>query len=286
MRQGSGRAPLSRGVIYVATGSRHVAEALRSARSLRIQMPDIHITLYCDIPELVAAAPDPLFSVILLQEVHQSCRDKIAPLARTPYSKTLFLDSDTFVCAALDDLFDMLDHYDIALAHAPDRCQYPMPHLPECFPELNSGVIAYRMNRKVRKLLSQWETTFRRLLNKDPMSYRDQHSLREALYQSEVRFLVLPPEYNFRTIVPNFAGRNGRVKIIHGRHADMAKVAARLNASTAARVFLQHPFRVWTRELSTYESLTESLANMAFQCLPQRWKKGLSTLRHRYRRQG
>ncbi len=283
MNQDPGQTPLPKGVVYVATGSRHVAEALYSARSLRRQMPDIPITLYCDLPELAACTPDPLFSVVLLQKVHRSCRDKIAPLARSPYGKTLFLDTDTFVYEALYDLFDMLDHYDIALAHAPDRCQYPMPHLPECFPELNSGVIAYRMNRKVRNLLAQWDATFSALLDQDSMSYRDQHSLREVLYRSDVRFLVLPPEYNFRTIVPNFAGRNGRVKIVHGRHADMSKVAARLNASTNARVSLQHPLRALTHELVTYESLPESLVNMAFQCLPPRWKKLLSTLRHRCR---
>ena len=279
----TGPPPMSRGVIYVATGSRHVGEALRSARSVRRQMPDIPITLFCDIAELSAAPPDPLFSVVVLRDVHRSCRDKIAPLAMTPYRKTIFLDSDTFVCAHLYDLFEMLEHYDIALAHAPDRCQYPMPDLPDCFPELNSGVIAYRMNHEVRNLLSQWEVVFNAMLERDPWSYRDQHSLRQVLYRSQVRFLVLPPEYNFRTIGPNFAGRNGQVKIVHGRHADMGKVVRRLNAGTAARVCLKHPLRVWTYELVTYESFPEAMVNLAFQSLPEKWKRALSALRRRCR---
>lgn len=272
----------SQGVVYIATGEQFVHEALQSARSVKKHMPDLPVTLFTDLAELKHDVPEPVNSVVILESVTNSCRDKIQPLTDSPYEKTLFLDTDTYLCEPVYDLFDMLDQFDIALAQAPDRYQYDLPHLPDCFTELNSGVIVYRKNQSVVELLNQWQETFEQMLEEDSGSYRDQHSLRDALYRSTVRFFVLPPEYNFRTICPNFAGKHCSVKIIHGRHADMEKVAARLNSSLGARVFLTTPFRRWSHDLTTYESLLEATMNSIFQSLPTGMKSWLSDLRSHF----
>lgn len=274
----------SRGVVYVATGEKFVAEALISVQSVKKQMPELPVTLFTDLRELVANPPGGVDSVVHLTQVTKSCRDKMYPLADSPYEKTLFLDTDTYVCEPIYDLFSILDRFDIALAQAPDRYQYDLLGLPDCFTELNSGVIAFRKNQQVLALLNKWQETFEQMLNKDEGSYRDQHSLRHALYHSSVRFFVLPPEYNFRTVCPNFAGKHCSVKIIHGRHASMEKVAARLNSSFGARVFLITPYRKWTRDLITYESLIEATMNILFQSLPEGTKFCLSRLRARFSR--
>lgn len=269
----------ARGIIYIATGKKYVDEAVVSARSAKEHMPDIEITLFSD--QASEVGYEGVFdSIAGISDTDGSCRDKIRPLLDTPYERTLFLDTDTFICAPVYDIFKMLDRFDIALAHAPDRYQYDLPDLPDCFTELNSGVIAYRKNDEVSELLKDWEYTFYQMLAEDSGSHRDQHSLRDAIYRSDLRFLVLPAEYNFRTICPNFAGKHCAVKILHGRHADPSRVAAKLNRSLGARVFLENPYRVMTKDLTTYDSLTKTTMNKIFEILPVGLQKKLSNIRH------
>jgi hypothetical protein len=47
--------------------------------------------------------------------------------------------------------------------------------------------------------------------------------------------MVLPPEYNYRTGEPGAAV--GLVRVVHGRHHDYERVAARLNENLGPRSF-------------------------------------------------
>jgi len=47
--------------------------------------------------------------------------DKILPLLDSPFNRTVFLDTDTQVCSEFFELFDLLDRFDLAVAHAPWR---------------------------------------------------------------------------------------------------------------------------------------------------------------------
>ena len=125
----------SRGVVYVATGKKFVDEALISIASVKTHMPDIPVTLFTDLEEYITSRPDGVESVRLLPEVTRSCRDKINPLSNSPYEKTLFLDTDTYLCEPVYDIFEMLNRFDIALAQAPDRYQYHLSEVPDCFTE-------------------------------------------------------------------------------------------------------------------------------------------------------
>jgi len=106
----------NRGVVYIATGQKFVDEALISARSVRRRMGDIPIALFTDLSHLQQNPPDPVNMVYLMHNVRKSCLDKMYPLLDTPFEKTLFLDTDTYVCDRIDEVFDILDHYDIAIA--------------------------------------------------------------------------------------------------------------------------------------------------------------------------
>ena len=161
--------------------------------------------------------------------------DKIAPLSKTPFAQTVFLDTDTYLCEAVPELFELLDRCDIAVAHAPMRSTGKVS-VPAAFSEFNTGVIVYRASGTVSDLFSRWLTYHadQILLTGDPC---DQPALRRALWESDARCVVLPPEYNFRFILPSFAGR-GPVKILHGRHPAMAALAAEINRSGSPRVFL------------------------------------------------
>ncbi|WPD22729.1 MAG: hypothetical protein SD837_21405 [Candidatus Electrothrix scaldis] len=272
----------SRGVVYVATGEKFVAEALISVRSVKKQMPEIPITLFTDLQELVAHPPDGVDSVFHMTQVTHSCLDKMYPLIESPYERTLFLDTDTYLCARIDELFEVLDNYDIAAAHPPYRVQYYLPDIPECFPEPNTGVIAFKKTPRALEVLKNWSNEYKKQLASPNKPHHDQHSFRAALYHSTARFLVLPQEYNFRNIGPNFAGKGSRVKIIHGRHANFERLEARLNATLDYRVFLMHPGRIFTHELVTYKGTLEALSNAIFEALSTPIKYFLSNLRRRF----
>lgn len=220
-----------KGFLYAATGPRFLAEASSSARRVRELMPDMPLAIASD------AKPDgDLFAHwIQVENPQGTFADKIAPLGQTPFEETVFLDTDTYLCQPVPELFELLARCDIAMAHAPMRTTGRVP-VPAAFSEFNTGVIAYRANENTLKLFSKWltyhaEQVFR---TGDPC---DQPALRRAIWESDARLAVLPPEYNFRFVLPAFAGR-GTVKILHGRHSDMAALASRINQSGSPRVFL------------------------------------------------
>lgn len=209
-------------------------ETILSARSLRTHMPDIPVVLHTDLPD---QAPKDLFQdVRLIPQPTHSFQDKIAPLLDSPFRKTIFLDTDTFIASSFSDVFDLLDRFDIAAAHAPMRTDAPFA-TPNVFAELNTGVIAYRMNAEVKACFRLWETLYKEQLARQGRVGHDQPGFRQALWESDIRFYVLPSEYNLRTVMPGCAGKQ-RVRIIHGRAKNLQKLADAVNGTRDIRVFL------------------------------------------------
>lgn len=188
-----------RGVLYVATGAVHVAAARQSALSVRAHCQALPIHIFSDAAglEWVARQPaTPFTSIGPLEDAHR--RSKVDCLARTPFDRTLYLDSDTEVCGSVDEVFDLLDRFDIALAHAhrrnhQDTLQTWRVAIPPSFPQFNSGVMTYRSSEKVLGLLHDWQRAYR-----EAGFRKDQVTLRELLWLSDLRIATLPPEYNIR----------------------------------------------------------------------------------------
>jgi len=236
---------MSRGALYVAFGQEYISEALVSAASLKCHMPDLPVTLFCDedvacpyVDQMIRAARDDSFP---------GCAAKIPHIAASPYDRTLFLDSDTYVCGDLAPLFALMDAFDLAAAHAPTRAIYEVEGVPDSFPEFNTGVILFRRSPEVQGALSSWAELFSRDLERRrrdqirwvrPADRRwhtlnDQGAFRGALYCSRVRVATLPPEYNCRFSAPGFV--DGPVRILHGRGLHLPSVAAAINAVVARR---------------------------------------------------
>ncbi len=198
----------------MATGERHRREACEAVARIRPRLGGRPLLLVTDAPALV---PDGLFDAVLSHpEPRGTYRDKIAPLLRLPFRRTLFLDTDVQLLEPLEDLFALLHHVELVGCHAPVRwCQWADPEVPEGFCELNSGVLGLRRSRRCRRLIRTWLATY------DRAGVRfDQASLRSALWhgcQRGLRIWVLPPEYNLRTTKPWIAGKGLPVKIVHGR---------------------------------------------------------------------
>jgi len=239
-------------VVYVATGERHIKEAADSLASLWHHDPRIRVRMFVDRPSRAHLAewgiptppgPDAL-EILDHQDPSYSWADKPAVLSRggDEDERVLFLDTDTRVCGPISDLFELLGSFDVAAAHAPIRLDRRAPsslaeRVPFAFPELNTGVIAFRRTAAVADLFDRWHRMHRELLRSvDLRAVGDQATFRVALWESDVRFTVLPPEFNCRFPFPTYV--HGPVRILHGRGADLERVEREINSTTGPRVFI------------------------------------------------
>jgi hypothetical protein len=180
----------------VASGADYRDLAFASARSLRATEPGLAIDLYTDNPE---AVPFGLFDMVH-RIARPEPRSKLVCMAETRFERTLFLDADTLVMNPLGDLFDLLDRFDCAMAHdvrrASDLVQEGLSvRTPYAFPQLNSGVLLYRLSPAMLAFLAEWLARFRAA-----GLPRDQIVLKDLLWESDLRFYVLPPEFNLRRV--------------------------------------------------------------------------------------
>ena len=231
---------MSTGVIYIATGKKFIDEACNSAASLRRIMPDMPLTIFCD--EQVESAH--FENVIRLNTPRYSLIDKILNISFSPYNCTLFLDTDTYACEDLSDLFPLMEEFDIAMAHAPLRASYQVRGVPDSFPEFNTGVILFKKSPQIMRFFSEWLNLYERDLKTEiqwllphPSGLNDQPTFREALYRSDLRIATLTSEYNCRFNFPGFV--HHKVKIFHGRQKDLQTIARPMNAKIVPRVYIK-----------------------------------------------
>lgn len=184
----------TRGVIYIAAGADFVADACASARSIRENSPGVAIDLYCDAPVTVE---DELFDQVhIIENPHK--RSKVDYIWQSRFDRVLYLDSDTRVVADIANLFDLLDRFDICANHAhsrerPSTNQTWRTEVPKCFPQMNGGVLLFRNSDAVKAMLRDWAEAYH-----TAGFTRDQVTLRELIWLSELRLYILPPEYNIR----------------------------------------------------------------------------------------
>jgi hypothetical protein len=204
---------MDRGVIYVATGADYRDLATASARTLRAVEPDLPVDLFTDAPE--AVEPGLFDAVHLIANPHD--RSKLDCLTLSRFARTLFLDCDTLVVNPLGDLWDILDRFDLALAHDVRRRTELIRAghavtTPYAFPQLNSGVMLYRRSPAMDAFFAEW---VRRYV--EAGLYRDQPVLKDLLWESDLRFYVLPPEFNLRrvTLLDAWEPGDARPTILH-----------------------------------------------------------------------
>ena len=221
------------GVLYVATGQRYMEEAVRSAHSVQQAMPGLPITILTDRPGVTP----PGIGVQALPTPQMGIADKVSNLHRSPYERTLFLDTDTHVCGDLSDCFSLLADFDLLVAHDALRANRPNPDIEPAFPECNAGVIFFRRSSEAMACLETWK----RLYDADCVTHGarqmpDQFSFRQALRTSPLRLYVLPPECHCMTWEASFL--NDPVRVLHGRHdLPLDVIATEANAVTGPRIF-------------------------------------------------
>lgn len=238
---------MKRGVVYAAGGSKIFFDQARaSVRSLKERMPSIHVTIFTNRNRREGS-----FDNFEYLELPDWMTAKIHALRRAPYDLCVWLDSDTFVCHHLSDLFDLVeDRFDVAFtSNSGKPSRYPTEDVPKDFPECSTGVIALNRNAATMEFLDSWEATFHRHkkqykhLRKSPNRHPSQPSFRLALYHSDLRLLMLPRrEYN----CPFWSGFvHEKVKILHfkGGYRKLKRFEAIVNKHP------NKPRAFWHREI-------------------------------------
>lgn len=226
------------GVLYSCSGERYIAEALRSARSSLRHNPLPHLLFVSDEPADAAGV-----STARFEPSANPYADKIANMRRSPFERTLYLDSDTFVVDEIAHLLGLLDHYDMAAAYTAEGRGPHDPGVPPAFYEFNTGLLAWRANDRMTAFMRSWEETYLEWSQHgDPFptpgkgsrsGRADQLAFRRCAWEHGVRLFVLAPEYNFRLGYPTTVQE--RVRVIHGRHPDYEALAARINETELPR---------------------------------------------------
>ena len=230
---------MKRGILYIANAD-FIKESIKSATQLCEVMTDIHISVVTNVN-----VEKPCFdNVIKCTKPRFGWGDKPDNIHLSPYDKTIYFDTDTYVVSDISEIFDILNNYDMALAQAPERVSHQIEGIPQCFPEYNTGVIAFNNNRRVNEVLNQWKEIY-----ENRQENEDQPAFRKAVFENDVKVTVLPNEYNCRW--PLAGNVSGRVKIFHGRLEEFDKnitgfpgklkiedVIKKINSTTRCRVFV------------------------------------------------
>ena len=223
----------TRAFVYVATGDGYVTEARRSAESLRAQHPDATIVLMTDAAQADLA---PFSQVIVRNDARRNPSDKLW-VADAPFDQVVFLDTDTLVCGPIEELFDLLATHDLAALQENHRgWDYDLPGVPACYPEFNTGVIAFRRTPAMQRFFAAWRASYDELRTAQNLK-NDQPAFRRALFGSELRVATLPSEFHFLANVPNYT--MWQVRLLHGR-GDLPAIAREVNAELGARAYVPH----------------------------------------------
>jgi hypothetical protein len=244
MQMTSSMGPNQIGIIYSATKELWVREAAKSAASVKSRHPELPIVLFTDL-----RVQAPCFDRVVVAEGipdgvsstrwHKDFGQKLYFLSRSPFERTLYLDSDTTLLGKLDELFSQLDKADFALApqavdadlysalkpgspewsiRNPRNCR-ALEWSPKRF--FNAGVLLYRRSEPLKRFFSEWWERWRAcaegVMDQDILNLL----LAEGLLQKlELRLKILDNKiYNVRPVmIPHLDEKEkADVRILHSR---------------------------------------------------------------------
>ena len=158
----------SAGVIYCTSGRKYFEDAIVSARSVKRHHPGMKIAVFTEEDDFRDEVFDHHFRIFTSDAdrdwvSHYHARQpkkwmlKVICTPRTPFERTVHLDSDTLVVGPIDGLFAMLDAHDVVFTHL-DWVQQEAGRnvglLGLRVPKgINSGVYAYRRSEAALALL-------------------------------------------------------------------------------------------------------------------------------------
>lgn len=234
---------MTRAFFWVAWGGQHLEEAYVSRESVKRVMPDIPCFLYTRKKEQIRGCGEGLFDDVLapsfsgrLKHAHPMLHglrfrvDAVNQLG-PDFDKLFFLDTDTYLCKPVYELFEMLDRFDFMMSlSAGLRLRHGGPRMPEIFPQYNSGVVPFKSDERGIAFHDRWLDLY--MEHKKHFKNTNQRPLREAIWTDKtgLLFYVLPTEYNLRFRTGGWVSQT--VKILHGRSDKLSypEVEAIVNA--------------------------------------------------------
>jgi lipopolysaccharide biosynthesis glycosyltransferase len=222
------------GVIYCASGKQYVEQAAASARSIRRTNSGLQIAIFCASDDIEFCRSSKDFDIVSILDFDDESRQylhwlretrklpslKVLIGDRSPFEKTLMLDSDTLVVGDLSQAFQALDDFDLLVCEEcqmlldPEATEYRTLGLADTRLRgyYNAGVIFFVASKEpVRRLMKEWRNLLRgnqdSILSREDRAYvmsTDQTALNHLIahagrYLSEVVFsgVALKPEsYN------------------------------------------------------------------------------------------
>ncbi|MBN8575719.1 MAG: hypothetical protein J0L66_02210 [Cytophagales bacterium] len=243
----------SYGYLYIAIGEMFRHEAEQSCRSLK-RFTKYPVILCTDQPDYKPIYFD---DVIHAGDLGKSFEVKITGMMRSPFKRTVFLDTDTFVCASIDSVFEFLNYFDFAMTldmhgHSTSFWKQYQPNykveLQGTLHEFNTGVVGFVTNSQTREFFNTWLHIHREL-----GMYADMPTFREAFLRKPVRIGILPHEFNF-TGIKSMVMAYTTVRVIHDRLGEkwndlrphmadfkfMEKLAKRINKKNYKRLIIPY----------------------------------------------
>jgi hypothetical protein len=238
-------------MVYACSHAAWLRETIDSAASCRRHMPDLRRQLFIERTVYEARTHDlTVFDdVIVLDVLRHKHRPRFEATLMTDLDEAIFIDGDTLFLSPILEVFELFEHYDIAVTPAPQSFTMrgtklgiydAMPKVSEAQREWNTGFIAARIDDRFRELIGNWSALFATCEAKDVVW--DQAPFRIALTQSRLRIASLPENYNFRANIPRFA--NGQIKVLHA-HGDLPAIAAYINRNLEMRVYVPRPQEIY-----------------------------------------
>lgn len=191
MTQPTSQTKPSCGFVFGVSGADYARLAERAAQTLRDVTPNAQIDLFTD----ADVQPGVFDQVHPLDK--SWFRPKFEAMRRSRFDRTVYLDADIFVVADISDIFEVLDKFDIAAVHN-QRRNSPWARtmwnrdMPNAFPQINGGLVGLKNTPEVIALIERVEQALI-----DENLSKDQPVFREAIFDSDLRLAILPPEYNF-----------------------------------------------------------------------------------------
>lgn len=208
----------SKGVIYYATNKEsYVDQALMAARSVKETSPNIEVAVFTNLEEYAAKIGAGVFDKILHLNPQTESKellflDKLLTIQASPFDHTLYLDSDTYVFDDLNDMFRLLERFQIVITHGYNRRLRDLAArglvedhkkrkrdvlgsaCPTAFAPVQGGFLLYRKNDPA---VQNWIVETIEQHRQDDF-YDDQVTWRKMLWTSNnISIYVLPLEFNF-----------------------------------------------------------------------------------------